>query len=333
MSDKLEYDVVASIVLYKHSKEEILQVAKDFFDSSTGLRRKLCLIDNSPEKSDYSNEENDILEYHHTNHNGGYGYGHNKAIHANQGNTKYHVVLNPDIQIKDNVINKLFKEMEANKNIGLCSPQINNADGTNQFQSRRLPKFSYILKRGTEAFFPKSKKFFQKENDEENLKSLYDKKKAFVAPFISGCFMFMRGTHLNKVKGFDEKYFMYYEDYDLSRRLAEKGKNVVFPQHSITHDWQRSSTKSLKLLKAHATSMMRYFSKYGFIKDKTRDKINKEVKTYKSKLESVKFSKAKLHTNENNKELNIKTTDNKNLKQENTKYVENTQPLKRVNER
>lgn len=288
MSDNLEYDIVASIVLYKHKKEEILKIAKDFFASSRGLKRKLCLIDNSPEKSDYSDCESDILEYRFTNHNGGYGYGHNKAIHGNQGKTKYHVVLNPDIEIRDNVITNLYKEMEANKDIGLCAPRIKNSDGTTQYSARKLPKFSDILLRGAGVFIPSLRKKFMKNEEEQTLKSLNDNGKPFLSPFISGCFMFMRGTNLNKVKGFDEKFFMYYEDLDLSRRLAETSKNVVFPQYSITHAWERASTKNLKLLKTHVTSMVKYFSTYGFFRDKKRDKINNEINTFESKLKKKK---------------------------------------------
>jgi len=99
----------------------------------------------------------------------------------------------------------------------------------------------------------------------------------FVAPSLSGCFMFLRTEALQKIGLFDERYFMYLEDIDLSRRIFQQYKNVYFPTQIIYHDHAKGSYKSLKLLFIHIQSALRYFNKWGWFFDKERKKINAMV--------------------------------------------------------
>ena len=78
----------------------------------------------------------------------------------------------------------------------------------------------------------------------------------------TGCFMTVRTAVLKAVGGFDERFFMYMEDADLSRRLARHGRLVLLPQVSVVHRWEKASGKSLTFLKIHLRSMRLYFSKW-----------------------------------------------------------------------
>jgi GT2 family glycosyltransferase len=69
----------------------------------------------------------------------------------------------------------------------------------------------------------------------------------------------MRTELFNKIGGFDEKYFMYLEDADLSDRIRKYGKIIYNPDFSVTHNWDGGSAKSFKLLKYHLKSMRMYF--------------------------------------------------------------------------
>ena len=71
----------------------------------------------------------------------------------------------------------------------------------------------------------------------------------------------MRTELFKKVGGFDERFFMYLEDVDLSERLSAYGKVIFYPNASAVHNWEGGSSKSLKLMKIHISSMLKYFRK------------------------------------------------------------------------
>lgn len=94
-------------------------------------------------------------------------------------------------------------------------------------------------------------------------------------PYLSGCFMFIRTKVLEKVGLFDERFFMYLEDTDLSRRIHKISKTIYYPYVHIYHEYGKGSYKNLKLLKYHIDSAIKYFNKWGWFFDKERDFINK----------------------------------------------------------
>jgi GT2 family glycosyltransferase len=96
-------------------------------------------------------------------------------------------------------------------------------------------------------------------------------------PYLSGCFMFLRVAALKKVGLFDERFFMYPEDIDLTRRMYKEFKTVFYPEVEITHQHARESYKSLKLFYIHIVNMIRYFNKWGWFFDKERRIVNQRV--------------------------------------------------------
>jgi hypothetical protein len=93
-------------------------------------------------------------------------------------------------------------------------------------------------------------------------------------PYLSGCFMFFRTKALQDVGLFDERFFMYMEDVDLSRRMHSKYKTIFLPTVSIYHEYEKASYKNFKSLKMHLKSSIQYFNKWGWFIDKERKKIN-----------------------------------------------------------
>jgi GT2 family glycosyltransferase len=120
------------------------------------------------------------------------------------------------------------------------------------------------------------KKIVEKGNEIYELRFTgYDK--IMEVPYLSGCFMFIRTEVLKKVGFFDERFFMYLEDTDLSRRIHRVSKTVYYPEVSIYHEYGKGSYKNPKLLKYHLDSAIKYFNKYGWFFDKERDEINKKT--------------------------------------------------------
>lgn len=266
-----KYDLTISIVLYNTAVEEINNIIKKFIN--TTFRYRIFLIDNSSEdtlKNDFRNNEN--VEYIFTGKNIGFGSGHNIAINKTKNNTKYHLVLNADVDFEFSIINKIYQYMQEHREIGLLAPKILNPDGSIQYSSKLLPKpINLIVRR----FLPVKKVQYFFNYKYEFRFSNFDK--IINVPYVMGCFMFIRSKVFADVDGFDERFFMYPEDIDLTRRIHEKYRTIYFPEVSIFHKHDRGSYKNYKLLYYHATSMIKYFNKWGWIFDRKRKEINKNI--------------------------------------------------------
>ncbi|RYE18654.1 MAG: glycosyltransferase family 2 protein, partial [Sphingobacteriaceae bacterium] len=98
--------------------------------------------------------------------------------------------------------------------------------------------------------------------------------KQMIIPNLPGCFMFVNTSIINKISGFDERFFMYVEDIDLSRRLHDISQTIYYPEIVIEHQLARGSKNNLKLMFYHIVSQIYYFNKWGWFKDKKRKEIN-----------------------------------------------------------
>lgn len=97
-------------------------------------------------------------------------------------------------------------------------------------------------------------------------------------PCLSGCFMFMRVSVLEKHDlFFDDRFFMYCEDFDLIRRLHRVGKTIFYPAVSIVHAHEKSSYKNVRMLMQHMKSACLYFNKYGWFIDGERKRENAKL--------------------------------------------------------
>ena len=272
-----------SIVLYHDEKEKVKKTIRSFLN--TNLAAKLYLIDNS--SNDNLKELKNIyerIEYIFNNANLGYGKAHNIAIRKSiDENIKYHLVLNPDIYFEEGVLEELYDFMEKNPDVGLVMPKVLYPDGKIQYLCKLLPTPLDLFGR---RFLNKGplKKYIEKRNEIYELR-FTGYNKIMEVPYLSGCFMFIRTEVLKKVGLFDEKFFMYLEDTDLSRRIHRVAKTIYYPYVHIYHEHQKGSYKNLKLLKIHIESAIKYFNKWGWFNDPERDIINKKT------LEKLKYKR------------------------------------------
>jgi hypothetical protein len=96
-------------------------------------------------------------------------------------------------------------------------------------------------------------------------------------PHLSGCFMLMRKKALLECGVFDERFFLYFEDVDLTRRIHERYQTVYYPHVKITHRHDKGSYKSPRLLFYGIRSAVRYFNKWGWVWDDKRDLANNVI--------------------------------------------------------
>ena len=253
------FNCSASMVIYNNPSEMIRNAAVSILE--TDCHVQLIIVDNSPTPALQPVFEDIPVEYHFYGGNAGYGRGHNWAIQKVQ-NSKYHLISNPDIIVAPSAIKTLTAFMEQNPDIGMVCPKILNEDGSIQFLNKRYPKVFDLFAR---RFIPKIfHHLIQKRLDRFEMKDVGYEDICDVE-CISGCFMFCRTEVLKSVGGFDDRYFMYFEDFDLSRKIQQAGyRTVYYPQARVTHLWERASHKSMKMTLIHIKSAIKFFNKWGW---------------------------------------------------------------------
>lgn len=249
----MSYDLTVSVVAY-NAEGTIEKLLRSLFEYTKGLNFKVYVIDNNSTDKTVSIvkkfKEVSIIE---TGENRGFGAGHNKILNVK---SKYHAIINPDIVFCENTLKVLFDYMEQNKNCVLSTPRILNADGTEQFLPKKKPLFKYMFLGRLSRFI----KSFQKYRDEYTMKNhIFEKPESIEV--ATGAFMFVRTNFFKKINGFDERFFMYLEDFDLCNRLSSFGDIVFCSNTSVIHDWEGGSLKSLRLLRIHTSSTVKYFIK------------------------------------------------------------------------
>ncbi len=263
--------LAVSLVLYKHNYIQIEGLIESVL--SCKVSTYLTLIDNSPTNNLQHNlPENLPIQYHFSGSNLGYGCAHNLAISQSLKTAKYHLVLNPDIRFEPNAISQMIAYMDSHPNIGLLMPKVLYPNGEIQHLCKLMPTpFDLIMRRFIPNFLHP---WFKHRMEQYELKHK-DYNQTMEVPNLSGCFMLMRCEALKFTGLFDDRFFMYLEDTDLSRRINQQFKTVYYPEVSIIHHYEKGSYKSNKLLLYHISSAFKYFWKYGWFFDTVRTTVNK----------------------------------------------------------
>ena len=269
-------EVIASIVIYKHSYSDLKLTLESLLDSDK--ISKVVLIDN--DNTDWAHLfEHEKVQYLKSPGNIGFGAGHNLAIHKYSSDSDFFLICNPDIVFESAEFDKLVN-FALTQDAGLFLPKIVYENGENQYGARLLPSpFNLFARR----FSPK----IAEKLDQDYLLKDFDLSQPVFAPYLHGCFMLFRSKALLELNGFDERFFMYMEDVDLARRCAEKFGNMYYPLAHITHLHEQGSYKNNFLLKAHLKSAWQYFNKWGWLYDTGRKKLNNKC------LEQVKLHLSK----------------------------------------
>ena len=262
-----------SIVTYQTPLKDVLNAVSTCYESQVVVH--IYVIDNSPEDSlsealipEYKHK----VKYTHNPSNPGYGAAHNIAINESLSHSiPFHLVLNADVIFDYRILDQIVSYANRYKNVGLIAPKMLYEDGSVQCSRKLLPTPINMFLR---AFLPKP--FRTRIDDRFQLECFGHDRPLFV-PYVSGAFMFLRTSVLHKIGVFDERFFMYPEDIDLSRRIAQGSEVSFVPDFIITHKYGGATRKSLRMFVIHAFNMCRYFNKWGWIFDKGRRDLNKRT--------------------------------------------------------
>ncbi len=227
------------------------------------------------------------------------GYGANQNQNIVKAKGDFMLLMNPDMVVPPELLYTMVSFMEQNQDVAISTCKVCNEDGSCQYLNKREPAivdlfirrfFLTTSKTSTQEINPIFQ--FQQDYQDDKKKYNYSKlfytllpsainkiitkrldayemkdigyNKVFDVPFISGSFMFAKSTIIKQLNGFDERFFMYFEDVDLCRRVRGKARLLYCPDVSVIHRWERASHKSFKWTLVFALSGLKYFHKWGF---------------------------------------------------------------------
>lgn len=249
------------IVNYK-STEYLIKCIESIYRHLDGVRINIYIQDNETNNSigAVENRFREVKIQRNTK-NLGFGAAINQALR--KCHAPYIVLLNPDTILPDGSLKKAIEFLSANRKIGVIGPRIYEQDGSIQGSARRYPTpWTSIFGRKSPLtrLFPKNpitkKEFlcFDCVNSEE-----------IEVDWVSGACMIIRREAIHRIGGFDERFFLYWEDTDLCKRIKEAGWRVVyFPKAQIYHSVGKSSeTKAIRSIFHFHRSCFRLFVKHS----------------------------------------------------------------------
>lgn len=271
--------ITASLVLYKSKPQEVERVLGCVEKSVIDI---LYVVDNSPSDDlcELVHQKTSKADYLYGQGNVGYGEGNNIGIRkAIDARSDYHVILNPDIIFENDVLVKLQTYMECHEDVGLIKPALTHLDGTFEASAMLLPSPYVTFGR---RLLPQN--MVERINARFELRDL-NLTVVRNVPIFSGSFLFIRTSVFQKTGLFDERYFMYFEDFDLVRRIHKVSKTVYYPHATIIHAHAAEHKINRKLLMISIRSAIKYFNKWGWFFDSDRRKWNREARMKESVLE------------------------------------------------
>lgn len=262
-----------SVVVYRPDPAQLAQTLASLGAACVALRSmrpglpvELILVDNGglPDVSVVLKElgAHDIACKIITGHgNVGYGRGHNLAI--DRAASRYHLVLNPDIDLDRDALIEALDFFDAHPDVGLLTPWIGDDERHQQYLCRRYPTLLDLFVRG---FLPGglSKLFVTRLARYEMRDLINERDIVWSPPIVSGCFMLFRTDVLKRLGGFDDRYFLYFEDYDLALRANELSRVVYLPTVRIVHHGGGAARKGWLHVRLFVASMVKFFNRFGW---------------------------------------------------------------------
>ena len=225
------------IVLVDHSSEALSRDCLHQLEQALGTRAKLV--------------------YAHIDANPGYGAGHNHAFQR-VAESDFFLVANPDLEFSPESLAAGVAFLNLHSDIGLLAPALVEPDGSLRPACFRYPGLTTLFARLAGGKWARQRSFRYEYRDWNPLETHFD------PLLISGCCMLFRSSAFFRAGGFDPGYFLYFEDFDLSLRLAQVSRTAYCPAMKISHHGGGVGRKGMKHIAMYLRSAFRFFSKHGW---------------------------------------------------------------------
>jgi GT2 family glycosyltransferase len=190
----------------------------------------------------------------------GFGAGHDLAL-ARPGGA-WHLVLNPDVLLDPAAITEGIRFLHDHPDVGLVTPRAVDPQGRRLFLCKRYPSLLALALRGFAP--PGLRTRFRSLLDHYEMRDLAEHEPATGIPIASGCFMLARAGLLRAVGGFSARYFLYFEDFDLSLRLRRVADIAYAPTVRIVHAGGDAARKGWMHQRRFVRSAVTFFSTHGW---------------------------------------------------------------------
>lgn len=251
-----------AVSLVAAREQELMRAANVVLIDNTGTRASASAVIRVAR--DIFRDADVTMNYLHGHANIGYGAAHNLVMHG--GNTHYHLVLNPDVELAPDALPIAFRFLGEHAEIGVLAPASRRVDGTREYVCKRYPTVLDLALRG---FAPRAlRQFFRKRLEHYEMRDLVDRVAADETispiPAMSGSFMFVRRKAIEATGGFDPRFFLYFEDFDWSVRLNRVTRTVYVPAVKIVHHGGGAAKKAPRHIGYFVRSAARFFNKHGW---------------------------------------------------------------------
>lgn len=266
-----------SIVVFRSEPQILRATVTSLLTSIATARQQGCLADagidlvhNGEETTDFTALAQSLVELALASQvplqvieghgNVGYGRGHNLSI--TQADSSFHLILNPDVMLSPECLVQGLEFLKSAPTVAALSPAVQDGQGHKQYVCKRFPTVLDFLLRG---FAPEVVKgWFRKRLAWYEMQDLPETSPCLNVPIISGCFMLFCTPVLQSVGGFDERYFLYFEDFDLSLRVHDLGLLAYLPNMHIVHLGGNSARKGLRHIGMFIRSGLRFYNTHGW---------------------------------------------------------------------
>ncbi|MEZ5571978.1 MAG: glycosyltransferase [Halioglobus sp.] len=192
--------------------------------------------------------------------NNGFGYGHNTVLPALTSDV--HLILNPDVELQADTLRIGIPQLLRSKDIVLLSPRVCGSNGEQEFLCKRYPSVLVLLLRGFAPAYVR--RFFDRRLASYEMREECTGGAQVDVAIASGCFMLIRTAALRSVGGFNDNFFLYFEDFDLSLRLGAQGRLVFDPAVRIVHHGGYASSKGRRHVNYFIRSGLLFFKSHGW---------------------------------------------------------------------
>lgn len=256
MIEKKIPSVTACIVTY-NSADKIAAAVTSILEVTRDMDFELFVSDNMSSDGTPDIIKRDFPRVRLIENGSNKGFGHANNAVLPLISSDYHFIINPDIILESNAVGAMTDYMEQHPDAVMAVPKLLSPDGSEQFTPKLTPTLKFMIGGRLERFGG----VFKKWRDEYTLRGK-NVTEPFECGFCSGCFICIRTEVFKAVGGFDERYFLYSEDADLTREAQRYGKTVYLPGVSVIHAWERAYMKKKKYFFIQLSSMFKYFIKW-----------------------------------------------------------------------
>ena len=193
---------------------------------------------------------------------GNVGYGRANNLVLPRLDSDIHLVMNPDVEIDPGALAAALRTLDAHPEVGLLAPDVRGDDGERQFLCKRYPSLAVLLLRGFAPAF--ARRPFRGPLARYEMRDAIGDRFVDGVPLASGCFMLVRTVLLRRIGGFDARYFMYFEDFDLSLRVGREARIAYEPAARIVHHGGEAARKGWRHVAWFLASAFRFFSRHGW---------------------------------------------------------------------